>query len=94
MQGLYTVSITGPGRGDGSGEPAIDLFFGRVTPDVAKVTIEITDLKTHVTQEVSQTQDAGLCFFWWPWREGSWTKITAYAANGGVLGSLPQSQSQ
>ena len=94
VQTLYTFSITGPARGGGGGEPAIDVFFGRVTPQVAKVAIEITDPKTHATQEVSQAPDAGLCFFWWPWREGSWTKITAYAANGTVLGSLQQSQSQ
>jgi hypothetical protein len=75
---------------DGTGRPLVDYATGSVAPQVAKVTIRITNSSTGATQDVSQTPNAGAYFFWWPPREGTWTKVTAYSADGRTIaGATP-----
>jgi len=78
-----------PDTHDDSGRPQIDYLVGSTSPDVAKVTIQIINPSTGATQEVSQTVSARAFFFWWPPQDGTWTKVTAYAADGRTLGSIP-----
>ena len=73
---------------DGGSTTKIGLYMGSTTPDVAKVTAEVTDSSTGRTQDISQQVSAGTCFLWWPAQEGTWTRTTAYSSDGRVLSSV------